>query len=154
MKQRKQRLILEQVDRKLELFKPLLHMPIPSEGWIHTVRTALNMSLRQLGSKMGSSPQGIKGLEKSEKNGTITIQSLNDLAKALDLKLVYGFVPIDGSLDKMVKRKAMDMANQIISRTSNTMKLEDQENDKERISKALSEKANEIKNEMPKYLWE
>lgn len=154
MKLRKKRLILEQVDRKLEPFKPLLNIPIPSEGWIHTVRTALNMSLRQLGNKMGSSAQGIKGLEKSEKNGTITIQSLNELAKALDMKLVYGFVPVDGSLDKMVGRKAMDMANQIIGRTSNTMKLEDQENDTERISRALSEKANEIKNEMPKYLWE
>jgi hypothetical protein len=34
------------------------------------------------------------------------------------------------------------------------MMLEDQENSKQRIEKAIRERAEEIKNEMPRYLWD
>jgi hypothetical protein len=76
------------------------------------------------------------------------------VANALDMQLVYGFVPKDGSLDALVDRKAREMANQIVMRTSNTMKLEDQENSPERIEKAIEERAAVIKSEMPKTLWD
>jgi hypothetical protein len=39
-------------------------------------------------------------------------------------------------------------------RTNTTMTLEDQQNSRERIEKAISQKAVEIKFEMPKYLWD
>ena len=68
------------------------------------------------------------------------------------LQLVYGFVPKDGSLDALIERKAKELARQIVLRTSNTMKVEDQENSKARIEKAIEERATEIKNEMPKTL--
>jgi len=34
------------------------------------------------------------------------------------------------------------------------MKLEDQQNSEQRIKKAIEQKTTEIKNEMPKYLWD
>ena len=154
MKERKQKLILEQTDRKLQPFRPLVNIQMPTEGWINTIRVALNMQLRQLGKRMSISAQGVKGLEISEKNGTITLQSLKEVAMALNMKLVYGFVPAEGSLDEMVTKKARETAWQIISRTSHTMKLEDQENSKERLARALDEKTTELRTEMPKYLWE
>ena len=70
------------------------------------------------------------------------------------MQLVYGFVPKDGSLDALVERKARVLAKQIVLRTSNTMKLEDQENSQERIEKAIEERANAIKTEMPKTIWD
>ena len=39
-------------------------------------------------------------------------------------------------------------------RTSHTMKLEDQENTQERLQKAIKDRAEKIKQEMPKYLWD
>jgi hypothetical protein len=69
------------------------------------------------------------------------------------MHLVYGFVPKDGSLDALIDRKARELATQIVLRTSQTMKLEDQENTPERIKKAIEERANAIKAEMPKMLW-
>ena len=56
------------------------------------------------------------------------------------MQLVYGFVPNDGSLDALIERKASELAAKIVHRTSNTMKLEDQENSKDRIEKALIKK--------------
>jgi len=154
MKQRKQRLILEQTDRKLLPYIPLVQSIVPTEGWINTIRKGLNISLRQLGNKLGVSAQAVKGLEISEKNRTITLQSLDDLAKAIDMKLIYALVPIDGSLEELLNKKATAIAEQIVNRTSNTMKLEDQENSSKRLEKAVTEKIAELKNDMPQYLWD
>ena len=70
------------------------------------------------------------------------------------MKLVYALVPKDGSLDDLINRKAKELATTIVARTSNTMKLEDQENSEERLKKAIEERTAIIKNEMPKTLWD
>ena len=46
------------------------------------------------------------------------------------------------------------IADQIINRTSASMKLEDQENKPDRLQKAVKAKAEEIRIQMPKYLWD
>jgi hypothetical protein len=54
----------------------------------------------------------------------------------------------------MIEKRAMALAREIVLRTSNSMKLEDQQNSDERIDRAIQEKATEIKDELPKYIWE
>ena len=93
-------------------------------------------------------------IEQREKEGSITIKSLKEVARAMDMQLVYGFVPNDGSLDALIDRKAKELAKQIVMRTSNTMKLEDQQNSAERLEQAIQERTIAIKNEMPKILWD
>ncbi len=149
-----QKLLIEQVDRKLKAFKPLEKLIIPQKGWILTIRTALKMSLRQLGNRLNMSAQGVKDLEKREAHGTVSINSLREVANALDMKLVYGFIPQGESIEEMIEKRANVIAREIVMRTSHTMKLEDQENSNSRISKAIKSKAEEIKNKMPKYLWD
>lgn len=151
---KKQKLILEQVDRKIDLLKKAEELSIPSSGWVKAIRQALGMSLRQLGSKMGITAQSVKEIEERELNETISIKVLRQFANALNLKLVYGFIPQNKSLEAMIESKAYEIAATIVSRTSITMKLEDQENSAKRIKKAIDEKASEIKLEMPKYLWD
>jgi hypothetical protein len=70
------------------------------------------------------------------------------------MKLVYGLVPNDGSLDALIERKARELAIKIVSRTSNTMRLEDQENTEERIKKAIEQRTDELIRELPKVLWD
>jgi hypothetical protein len=41
------------------------------------------------------------------------------------MQLLYGFVPNDGSLDALIEKRAAELATQIVFRTSNTRKLED-----------------------------
>ena len=89
-----------------------------------------------------------------EKDGSISIKALREAARALDMQLVYGFVPNDGSLELLIERKAKELATQIVMRTNNTMKLEDQENTKQRIEKAIQERTTIIKTEMTKTLWD
>lgn len=153
MKTRKQRLLLDQIDRKLAPFKALDQVEPPSEGWIHAIRTALNMTLEQLGRRSAKSAQNVKALEKNEKQGTITVQSLFELGAAMDMHFVYGFIPKDGSLQQMVEKRAMELAKEIVNRSAQTMSLEDQATTKGDLMNAFNEKKNELMTEIPKHLW-
>jgi len=150
----KQTLLLQQLNNKMLNFSILKQIPSPPTGWVKAIRLALGMSMQQLGNKLAITKQGILDIEKREKEGSITLKSLKELAKALDMELVYGFVPKDGSLDALIERKATELATKIVLRTSNTMKLEEQGNSEERIEKAILERAKEIKINMPKILWD
>lgn len=154
MKNTKQQLILDQVDKKLLAFQSLKDTSVPTKGWLHTVRTSLKMSLRQLSAKISIAPQSLKDMESREVAGTITLNTLRDVANAMDMQLVYGFVSKHESLEQMIEKRAKDLATEIVMRTNNTMTLEDQQNSTERIEKAIAQKTNEIKSEMPKYLWD
>lgn len=154
MKNYKQYLLLQQTDHNLSAFKPLKATITPTKGWINTFRTALNMSLRQLGKRLHIAPQSTKEIEEREANGTITLNNLRDVANAIDMQLVYGFVSKHESLEQMVENRAKELAKEIVMRAHHTMTLEDQQNSTQRIQKAISEKTEEIKNEMPKYLWD
>ena len=57
-------------------------------------------------------------------------------------------------MEKLIERKAHQLAIKIVMRTSGTMKLEDQENSPERIKKAIAERTSEIVDELPKMLWD
>ena len=150
MKDAKRILLIEQLDSKLFCFKAVNEVVLPSTGWIKPIRTALKMTLRQLGNRMNLSPQSIGEMEKREANGNITLNTLKDLARALDMGFVYGFIPNKGSIEQMIEQRAQE----IVARTNITMALEDQQNSKERLTKAIAQKKEKIKNEMPKYLWD
>lgn len=150
----KKSLQLQQLNSKMLGFAALKQVAMPPTGWIKAIRTAIGMSMQQLGNKLNVSKQGIMDIEKREKDGSITIKSLREIARAMDMQLVYGFVPNDGSLDALIEKRATELATQIVMRTANTMKLEDQANSKKRIETAIRERAAAIKNEMPKILWD
>ena len=151
---KKQKLIIEQLDRKLVKFSELEEIAIPPNGWIYSIRTALRMSLRQLGKMLNITAQSVKEIEEREKIGTVSLKVLRQVGSALNMKLVYGFIPQSKTIDKMIEERAFQIAREIVLRTSANMRLEDQENTEERIIAAINEKAMELKQEIPKYLWD
>jgi predicted DNA-binding mobile mystery protein A len=150
----KRKLQLEQLETKLQLFKQAGTLPAPPTGWVRAIRSALGMTLEQLAKRMNSSKQSISALEKREKEGTITLKLLRETAHALEMDLVYGFVPKAGSLDQLIDEKAHELAKKIVVRTSHTMKLEEQENSEARLEKAFQERLQKIKIDLPKALWD
>jgi|APTNR8051073442_1049403.scaffolds.fasta_scaffold12579_2 predicted DNA-binding mobile mystery protein A len=146
-------LLISQLDRRMALFAGVKGLPMPGEGWIHAIRTALGMSLKQLSKRLGITPQGTKDLERREREGAITLQRLRDAAAALDMQLVYGFVPKEESLDKLIEKRALQLAREIVMDTAHTMHLENQEIDPIALEEAIKKRAEKIKNELPKSLW-
>jgi len=127
---------------------------IPDKGWINTIRTTINMTLEQLGKKLKMTKQGVKRIEESEAAGTITIKSLKEVGNALEMKFVYGFVPIDGSIDSLLDRKSKILAEKIILRTNHNMMLEDQGIEKGNLRNAIEDLSKEIKFELKKAIWD
>jgi len=154
MKNLNKKLMLRQLDKKIEKFSALNDIQIPSIGWIKTIRTALNMSLTQLAKRLNKSLPTVKEIEEREANKSITLNKLMEVGEKLELKLVYGFIPKESSFEKMIEKRAYEIAKDIVMRTSHSMKLEDQENTEERLKEAIKDRANNILNEMPKYLWD
>ena len=150
----KKKLLIEQLDQKLKYFQKTEMVLVPGKGWINTIRTALNMTMAQLGTKLNITRQGVKSIEESEAKGTISINSLKDIGEALDLKFVYGFVPKDGTIDNLINSKAEKLALKIVLRTNQNMKLENQGIRDEKINESIIDLANEIKREMRKSLWD
>lgn len=148
------KLLIEQLDRKLKPFQGTEKVIVPQQGWIYTIRISLNMTLEQLGEKLQMTKQGIKKIEEREATESISIKSLKEIGKALDMQFVYGFVPKQGSIDEMVTTKAIAIAERIVLRTNQNMKLENQGNSPEKINQAIMELASELKREMHKSLWD
>ena len=154
MKDLKQKLIIEQIDNKLKIFSSVNPTNMPSGGWINTIRTAIKMTLEQLGRRISTTKQGAKKVEEREVDGSITINALKEAANALDMDFVYGFKPRKGSIFKMIDEMALKRATDIVMRASKTMELEDQKVNEERLNQAIKDKAREIKSNLPKYLWD
>jgi len=154
MKNSNQKLYLEQIDRKIKSFKVLKKESVPPLGWINALRSALGMSLQQLGKKLGVTPPSVKEMEIREKHKTITLKTLEDVAQALDMELVYAFIPRKNSLKEMIKLQADKVAKGVVLETDYNMQLESQGNSNARIKKAIKERQKEIISKMPRYLWD
>ena len=151
---KEQDLIRRQLDQKISKFKSLEDVVIPPSGWVYSIRKALNMSLRQLGKRIGITGQSVKEIETRERHASVSIAVLTQVAAALNMKFVYGFVPEKHSLEKMLEAQTYEIAKKIVERTVVTMDLEAQKTSDESIRRAIKEKAEEIKNKMPRYLWD
>jgi predicted DNA-binding mobile mystery protein A len=147
-------LLLQQISQKLNAFSGLQNVAKPPTGWVKAIRLALQMSGEQLAKKLKISKQSVFELEKRETSGAITLKSLQDIATAMDMYLVYALVPKDENLDALINRKATELAKEIVQRSANTMRLEDQENSAERIKKAIEERTIVLKTKSFKKLWD
>ena len=148
------KLMVEQLDRKLAKLDVLKEVEVPSKGWINAIRTTLNMSLVQLAKRLNKTSVSVKEIEEREQNRTITLKKLIEVGEALDLQFVYGFLPKESSIEKMIDKRAQQVARAVVMRTSHTMKLEEQENREERLQRAIQDRADILKQEMPKHLWD
>ena len=118
----------------------------PSEGWLCTMRKALGMSGSQLARRMDITRGAISNFEKAEREGGVTLKTLQHLASAMNCRLVYAFVPED-DIDAVLMRRARKRANALVKEAGIHMELEDQaltlekfEQEIDRVTKELLEK--------------
>ncbi|MCP4319453.1 MAG: mobile mystery protein A [Hyphomicrobiales bacterium] len=113
------------LDERLLPLKPEDRFRVPPKGWIRAIRDAIGMTGVQFAKRLGVRPQSVDGLEKSEANGSIKLDTLRRAAEELDCTLVYALVP-NSSLEEMVRTRAHAIAMRDLGRVSHTMKLEAQ----------------------------
>lgn len=134
--------------KRMQLADALRNYPAPDAatsprgGWARAIREALGMTQVQLAARVGISRQSVQDLEKAEAERRITLDSLDRLARAMECRVVYSLVPVNGSLDDLRKRQANAMAETLLKPADHSMKLEAQgvsAKERERQRKLLAE---------------
>ncbi|TCK19348.1 putative DNA-binding mobile mystery protein A [Thiogranum longum] len=118
----------QQLDKRLNSLRYSDAFARPPRGWIKAIREALGMTTAQLGKRLGVSQPRVVKIEHAETKGSITLDSLERAANALDCRLVYALVPRK-PLDEQVTERAERLAKKRLKSTSHSMALEDQEVD-------------------------
>lgn len=108
------------------------------------------MTAAQLGERLGVSQQRALAVEKAEVSSSITLESLQRAAQALNCRLVYALVPRT-PLETSVEERARALARKQLRSTRHTMALEDQSVEEadeaaqlERLTRKLLEKSNSV----------
>lgn len=97
----------------------------PRGGWIAAIREALGMSQSDLARRLDVVQSTVVKLEKSERSGTVRIETLRRAADALDCELVVLMIPRT-PLQDTVDRQRLKVYDATIRRAAAHMELEDQ----------------------------
>ncbi|MFT5114214.1 MAG: putative DNA-binding mobile mystery protein A [Parasphingorhabdus sp.] len=114
-----------QIDRRLRILRDEKAIARPPRGWIRAIREALGMTTAQLGTRMGVSQPRAFAIEKAEENRTLTLETLEKAARALECHLVYALVPRE-PLEDLLRKRACKLATRKLETTGHSMKLEAQ----------------------------
>jgi hypothetical protein len=113
------------LDGRLKSLGRLRAFDSPSKGWLRAIRNALGITAEQLATRMGIKQPTVSGIERSEADGTISLNTLEKAAQAMGCRLVYALVPEHG-LEATVRSRALEVAKRRLARVNHTMGLEDQ----------------------------
>jgi len=146
------KIVREQLDQRLKILKGFVGLEL-RQGWVKTIREVLGLSASQLGKKVGIDQSRISRLENAEKAGNLKLSSLQKIAKGLNMKFIYGFVPED-TLESMVRDQARRIALKRLKTLDNTMRLEKQALSEQEKKRALDDMVEKILIDNPKDLWD
>ncbi len=145
---------IRQLDEVLSSFREAADRPPPRDGWARAIRTALGMSLRQLAQRAGLSKTAVHSVERNEVSGTVQLESLRNLADAMDCQLVYALVPRAGSLRRVLERQAERVAEQLVGRVSDSMDLEAQSIGADERARQVTELKAELLRDRRRDFWD
>ena len=127
-------------------------LALPKEGWIRTLRKALGMSGAQLARRLNVSRSQVSQSEQKEVSGSITLNTLDNMAQAMGCRVVYTLVPRT-SVNDLVAEQARKRAEQLVNKTNIHMALESQLLHEDKRQFEIERIEQELINEMPKDLW-
>ena len=149
---RLEELKIRQLDDTFRKLQPLQLGSAPREGWVRTVREALGMTIRQLAARAGLSKTAVASIEKNEVSRSARLESIDRLAAAMECEVVYAVVPRT-SLDQILKRQARYVAENLVTRVSDSMHLEMQGTPEAEQERLINELAEDLRRELGR-LWD
>jgi len=111
------------------------------------------MTARQLAARSGKAQTTVLSTERNEASGTVQLDTLQNLADALDCDLVYALVPRT-SLRERLERQACAIASQTVGRVSVSMELEAQGVPEEERARQVEGLAEEILRARKRDFWD
>ena len=126
--------------------------PLPSEGWIATVRKSLGMSGAQLAKRLGVTRARISQAERAEPGGGVTVKTMRTAAEAMGCRFVYAIVP-EGRIEDVIAAQARKKAQALVSKARAHMALESQSLSEAQNAEEVERIARELIRAMPSDLW-
>ena len=142
-----------QLDKRLSSMQNRELFMRPPRGWLKAIREALGMTTAQLGRRLGVVQSRVVAIEQAEAKGTITLNSLEKAAQALDCRLVYALMPRQ-PLEDIVEQRASLLAKSRLKSTGHTMTLEAQGVDATDESEQLKRLIRQLVEKSGSKLWE
>jgi len=142
-----------QLDKRLSSMQNMELFMRPPRGWLKAIREALGMTTAQLGRRLGVVQSRVVAIEQAETKGTITLNSLEKAAQALDCRLVYALMPRQ-PLEDIVEQRASLLAKSRLKSTGHTMTLEAQGVDATDESEQLKRLIQQLVEKSGSKLWE
>lgn len=142
-----------QLDKRLSLLQSADTFARPPRGWLKAIREALGMTTTQLAQRLGVAQSRVVAIEQGETKGTITLNSLEKAAQALNCRLVYALVPRH-SLEETIENRALQVAKKRLKSASHTMALEAQGVDEADESEQLKRLVKQLIEKGGSKLWE
>ncbi|MCF2870510.1 helix-turn-helix domain-containing protein [Octadecabacter sp. G9-8] len=139
------RRIARMLDRKAEQFAD---RSSPEKGWIAAMRLALGMSAEHVAQRKGVSRNAVYQAERSEKEGSISLKQMENLAAAMGGTFVYAIVP-DAPIEQLKYRRALERARAMALRQSGFADWSDDEK-QDWIDDAAAQQLHD----MPSDFWE
>lgn len=153
MRGKQKKLAREQLDETMKSFESLKAMSAPIKGWIRAIRDTVGMTGGQLAKRLKVNQQRVARIEQDEVLGKVTLNTMQNVAEAMDCVFVYGVVARD-SLEQIVRGQAELVAKKRMVRSNQMMRLEKQELSEAEKVKAMQTLIDEIVETMPKSLWD
>jgi predicted DNA-binding mobile mystery protein A len=145
---------IKQVDELISDIKSQKQVQMPKTGWIKLIRTALGMSTRALGERIGLVQSRIAVIEHGEMNRTITLHTLEKVAEGLNCELVYFLIPKSGSLASFREKQAYKKASKLNTYAEQQMILEDQATSKKFQDENINKLKDEYLRNWPRDFWD
>jgi predicted DNA-binding mobile mystery protein A len=111
------------------------------------------MTTRQLAERMGISQVTVTEMEKREASKTITLETLERAATALNCNLVYALIPKAASLEDALTQQALLAATSVSGSAIHSMGLEDQSVSSNETKAQIQEQAEELKQKADRRIW-
>lgn len=141
------------IDKRLIEIRNSQSLVRPPRGWIKAIREALGMSSKQLAKRMGVSQPRASEIEKNEVADSLTLDTLQRAANALECQLVYAFIPRK-PLQDLVEERADKLARMRLQATAHSMALEDQSVNEADAQSQLSDLVKKLAEREGSVLWE
>jgi predicted DNA-binding mobile mystery protein A len=143
------------VGQKLQPWLALRHETRPPSGWLKAIRGALGLPTRQLAQLLGIDQANVPRLEERERAGTISLEALDRVAKAMHCKVIYAIVPEDRyqNLESIIDERAHSTAETIVQRTEHSMRLEAQGANDDELAPAIDRLAADLKARADPQIW-
>ena len=142
-----------QLDKRLAPLRDSEALTRPPRGWIKSIREALGMTTAQLGRRLGVSQPRVTAIEKGEVQGSLTLESLEKAAHALDCRLVYALVPREPLRDT-IRKRAEHKARSKLASTGHSMALEAQSVEPEAAAEQLQRLISRLLDKAGSELWD